>query len=179
VNISDTNIIIGFSRPSRFNPISSAIREVERTPYSHNYVRFYSASIDRWLVYHASHTSLHFLSWETFQKQNKILEEWEVTGTALQKVEALQFCVDNAGLPYGVLEIVGMGIIRLAKAWFDIRMNNPLSGVVKSQVCSEVALRVLAIYSLDIKEEWFKNEGPRKVREVLKNSAATRINGSI
>lgn len=45
---------IGFSRHRGFAPLSWAIMAVERTNFSHVYIKFYSASMGRWLVYEAT-----------------------------------------------------------------------------------------------------------------------------
>ena len=62
-----SKITIGFSRPkNKVFPIGSwLIRLYMRSAYSHTYVRFYSESINRTLVYEAvGHGGIRFVGYE-------------------------------------------------------------------------------------------------------------------
>jgi len=162
------NIIIGFSTAKAKNaPIAVAIRAVERTPYSHVYLKFYSASIDRWLIYHASHTNVHFNNIETFNEENKILEEYEMFSTPEDRREALQLCVDRVGLPYGRRQLIGMAYVRLVKAWFGRKISNPFADGKRTQVCSEIAGRIIRILKGPIDVSLLEYEGPRYIHDVV------------
>ncbi len=162
------NIVIGFSTSSKKNSIISAIiRLVERTPYSHVYVKFYSPTLDRWLVYHASHTNVHFNNIETFAKENIILEEYALATSECKKNEALRMCVDRVGRPYGYLQIFGMGIVRLIKAWFNVRLKNPFADGERTQVCSELVGHVISKLGYDINISELEFEGPRYIRNFI------------
>lgn len=162
------DIIVGFSTSSRKNSwISAGIRFVERTPYSHVYIRFYSESLERWLVYHASHTDIHFNNIETFNNENKVLEEYRVLTNSQKRKEALQLCVDRVGRPYGRLQLVGMGIVRLIHSWFDVRLKNPFSDGEKTQVCSELVGHVLNKLGFSISISDLEFEGPRYIHKYI------------
>lgn len=174
------NIVLGFSTSSNKNSaISAAIRLVERTPYSHVYMRFYSDSIDRWLVYHASHTNIHFNNMETFREENKVLEEYEIAATAEQRREALQLCVDRVGWSYGTLQLTGMAAVRLARAWFGAAIHNPFSDGERTQVCSELAGHVLKKLGGPVDLALLEYEGPKYInsvaRQMVQDQRAVRI----
>lgn len=162
------SVVMGFSTTSA-SPISWAIKKVEGTEFSHVYIRVYSKSVDRWLVYHASRSDLHFTNWPTFQKENEILEEYELICSEEQKSEVLKFCIDRMGVPYGRLQLIGMGIVRLAKLWLKKEINNPFTDGAKTQVCSEFAGRVLKLLGMDIPEKALEVEGPKWIREQVLN----------
>lgn len=161
-------IVIGFSTSSNRNSlVSAAIRAVERTPYSHVYMRFWSDSIERWLVYHASHTNIHFNNIETFHEQNVVLDEYEVRATTEQRKDVLQLCVDRVGWPYGTMQLVGMGYVRLTHAWTGLKVPNPFSDGERTQVCSELAGHVLYKLGAPIDLGLLEYEGPRYIHDTV------------
>lgn len=174
------NIIIGFSTAKKKNSlIAGVIRAVERTPYSHVYIKFYSDSIDRWLIYHASHTDIHFNNIETFESQNKILEEYELVANPEDRKAALQLCVDRVGVPYGSAQLIGMAYVRLMKAWFSVEVSNFLADGKKTQVCSEIAGRIIKILKGPVDVALLEYEGPRYIHDVVlkmvENETAKRV----
>lgn len=158
-------LMIGFSRPKNFNPISWIIRAVGGTSYSHTYIRIYSASIDRFLVYHASKKDIHFSNWNTFQRHNEIIEEYPFPVTQEQKREILQFCVDNIETPYGRLQLMGMGLVRIVKLWFDRTISNPLKDGTKSSICNELVGRILQKLGSDIKDSDLESQDLKFIRQ--------------
>lgn len=163
------HVTIGFSRPKGFSILSTIIRWVEGTKFDHTYLRIYSKSLDRWLIYHASKTSLHFSNWESIQANNVICEEYELPIFEAEKVKILQYCVDNLEKPYGVLELIGIGWVRLARA-LGYKIKNPFSDGLKTEVCSEVVGHVLKmIQDHDdgpfITDEQLETEGPKFIRD--------------
>ena len=154
-------IIFGFSTPKCQNPISWAIRKLEGTEYSHVYMRTYSHSLDRWLVYHASHSSVHFSSWIEIQKENKIIREYKILVTDEQKRQILTSCIDMLDIHYGRLQLVGMMLSRLAKIWFNLNIKNPFADGSKTEVCSELQFQVLEILGLIFPSWKMESLGPR------------------
>jgi hypothetical protein len=161
-------IVIGFSTAKNKNSIiAGAIRTAERTPYSHVYLKFYSASIGRWLVYHASHTNIHFNNLETFETQNHVIEEYVLECSPEDRTKALQLCVDMVGVPYGAWQLVGMAYVRLMRLWFGKKVKNFLADGKRTQVCSEIAGRVIAILKGPIEVPLLEYEGPRYIHDVV------------
>lgn len=158
-------IIFGFSTAKGFSPISWAIQKVEGTEYSHVYIRVFSKSINRWLLYHASRDNLHFTNWDAFQDENKVIEEYAIPVTEDEKSDILGFCVDRMGYKYGKIQLIGMGIVRIAKLWFNKEIDNPFSDDEKTQVCSELAGRVLQRLGESIPDKALEVEGPKWIRE--------------
>jgi hypothetical protein len=160
-------LIVGFSRPNHTSVLASAIMWAEGTKFSHTYVRVYSASLERWLVYHASRTTLHFSNWPTIRAANVIVEEYAIDITPAQQTAILQHCIDVVDLPYAALQLAGMGLVRLCQklGW---RVSNPFRDGEKTQVCSELVGHVLQIVGADIKDCDLEVEGPRFIRDKVK-----------
>jgi hypothetical protein len=161
--MTEDQLIVGFSRPKKGTVISAAIEWVEGTDFDHTYIRVYSASLDRWLVYHASRTNLHFSNWTDIQKKNVIVEEYPIPVTPEQKVRILQHCIDVVDRPYGFLQLIGMGWVRVCQkaGW---RVKNPWRDGERTQVCSELVGHVLQLIGSDIRDEQLEYEGPGFIR---------------
>jgi hypothetical protein len=155
------SIIIGFSTSKyKWNPIAAAIRLAEGAPFSHTYVKFWSPSIQRWLIYHASRTRLNFMNLEFFQKESKIVEEHEIPVTPEQKVKVIQYCVDTVWKSYGTRQLLGMAWVRLWRR-LGVAAKNPFRDNQRTQVCSELVGHVLRIIGEDIDPRVLEVEGPR------------------
>lgn len=134
------NIRIGFSRPknSKFAFFSWAIRAVDKTPYSHVYVRWFSKTAETWVTYEAAGHSVRFLSNKLFEKNLDVVKEFEIKLSEECWPKLLRFCLDNASVSYGKKQILG---IALAKA-FRLKQN-PFKDEEDTMVCSELVGRVL------------------------------------
>lgn len=152
-------LIIGFSTSPSI--VSSLIRTVEGANYSHVYVRFYSEAYDRWLCYHAQASSLHFLSYESFREHFKVIEEFELEVSEETMKKLVQYCIDNAGKPYGRLQLVGMAISRISYLWFSLKLQNPFADGEKTQVCSELVYHVAKEFLGNYPKGNPECEGPR------------------
>lgn len=133
-------LYIGFSNPkNKIFPIFSwLIKKIEKTPYSHVYVRWYSIGAQVDVCYHASGKNIHFLSKKVFEKEIEPVKEYEVEIDRESYRKLLKFCMMNAGKDYGFLQIIGIGLQRL----FDLD-KNPLSKGKSSQVCSELVGNII------------------------------------
>lgn len=127
-------IYVGFSvTKRRFAPLSWAIRLMEGTPYSHVYLQWHSIGADSNVVYEAAGSYLRFLALPIFKEKNKTVKEFEFQITKEQYKRLLKFCMRQAGTDYGILQLVGIAMVKL------FRLNkNPLSRGRRSQVCSEM-----------------------------------------
>lgn len=135
-------IIMGFSRHKGFAPLSWLIMLCERTNFSHAYVKLYSASLDRTLIYQATGSGVNFVGSVLFEESAQVVEEYPIEVSDGARTRLLQRCVDNAGKPYGRLQMVGLGVIRVAKL-FGIRMKNPFPNGDGKYVCCELVVDAL------------------------------------
>lgn len=109
------NVRIGFSRRKGFAPLSWAIMAVERTPFSHAYLKFYSQKMDRWLVYEATGKGVFFKSLPVFESEAETIEEYELPVSDEARNTLMVFMVDQSGRPYSRAQIAGMLILRLGQ----------------------------------------------------------------
>jgi hypothetical protein len=137
-------ITIGFSRASTAFPIFSwLIMAVQRTPYSHVYVKYTDPNLQRTIVYQASHTLVNYMSEATFSAQETIVKEFTFNVSDASFLTFQQFAIDNAGKPYGVEEIFGLGLVEIALA-FNIKMHNPLKEAGSTWVCDQLVAAILS-----------------------------------
>lgn len=158
-------IIIGFSCHKTFNILSELIKAAEHTKFSHVYVKFYSASLDRWLIYQASGLVVNFVGEEHFLEKNKVIAEFKTAVTPEQKTEVLQLAVDLAGRPYGMKDLIGIGLVRLA-ALFKKKIKNPFEDGTKAYICSELGATILV--KLGVKIEDLDSTTPKDLYDLLR-----------
>lgn len=102
------------------------------------YIRWYSASLDRNLIYQASGLQVNFVGLEEFSVASRIIKEFPIQVSDQAFLKVLQFAVDNSGKPYSVKELLGYGwAIAFAKK------TNPLGDGRKTFVCSELVGTIL------------------------------------
>lgn len=145
-------IIVGFSRHPGFAPLSWLICAVEGTPYSHAYIKIRSESLDRTLIYQATGIGVYFVGENHFNQVAIPIEEYvfEISDDARKRF--LQKAIDKTGMPYGKLQILGIGIMRLA-ALFGKRISNPFKDGNAAYVCVELTDEALGELGLLISEE--------------------------
>lgn len=136
-------ITIGFSRPKIFKPFAWVIMKTYNIPYDHVYVKFHSDSYSRDIIYQASSMMVNFMSPVIFELNNVIVDEFSLEISDSNKIKMMQFAIDNAGKPYGLMEALGLGIVRVAEI-FGKTIKNPFKSDGQTYVCS-----VLAGYILD------------------------------
>ena len=109
------SIVIGFSKPvNRFMPVFSwLVRLYLRKPYSHVYLKFYSDSLDRWIVYESMGSGVRFVGLAMWEKTAKSLKEVTLDISEEDYRKLLTFCVDNSGKPYDYLQNIGIFISNL------------------------------------------------------------------
>jgi hypothetical protein len=131
-------ITIGFSRSKKFLPVGSlAIRAYMRTPYSHVYLRFFSESLNRTLIYEAVGVGVRFIGEKQWSKHAVEVASFEVDITDDNYITLLQYCVDHAGLEYGFMQNVGIPLSKL----FNLESNPFQSG----SNCPEEIYKILQI----------------------------------
>lgn len=159
-------IIIGFS--THDTALSNIIKGIQKTEYSHCYVKWYSDKLDRTLIYQASGTKVNFVGSESFHKNNRIISEYIIRVTDEQKTKLIQRAIDLAGTPYGTLPLIGMLWVELARK-FDKKVKNPLSDRSKTYFCAELVADLLAeIGIIDTNKETMDSLDVRDLEELIK-----------
>jgi hypothetical protein len=157
-------ITIGFSRPkSRLAIIAHLIRLCEGgTPYSHVYLKWHSASLDRDLIYEAKGSGINFTSPIYFKDHVEVVHEFNLDISDETKTRIVQYCIDNAREKYGVLQILGIATVRLLRK-LGVNIKNPFTA---GMVCSELAGAVLNNFiGTDIKD--LDLAGPADIYKIL------------
>ena len=138
-------MIIGMSKPIKFKFASYTIQKLDGVEFSHTFCMFFSESLNRWLVYHATSDGVYFVGLEEFLKHNEIIKQKEVILTETERIMALRFCIDNSGKPYGYTQLLGIGVIKIA-AKINIQIvENPFADGSTTFVCTETMLRMLVL----------------------------------
>lgn len=140
------SVVVGFSRPRKgFQPFSWLIRLVDGTPYSHVYICFHSDAYDRDLVYQASSLQVNFEGWLHFNSTDLTVKQFALPISDETKKRIIQFAIDKAGTPYGIKEIVGIGLVKLASV-FGEKIKNPFRSGDSTYICSELVSEILEEY---------------------------------
>lgn len=130
-------LIVGFSTSKKFKVLSYLIRLIERTKFSHVYIKWYSEYFKRWIIYQAEVGGVQFLSSATFDSDNITLDEFQYEMSEEQHQRVVQFAMDNCGIKYGYLSIVGFLLKKIG-----IKVPK-LFDNAKSFICSELAATIL------------------------------------
>lgn len=131
---------IAFSKPkSKWAIGSILIRAIEKSPFSHAIVRWHSASLDRDMVYQASHGMAHFMEGSRFDAETEIMTAYQIELTDEEFTATVQKCVDLAGVKYGLFQLWGMGLERLTG------IRNPWRDGEQTFVCSELVGDLLSL----------------------------------
>jgi hypothetical protein len=168
-------IIVGFSKPSKnikFPIVSWAIRLIERTPYSHVYIRWYSDSLERDIVYQASGTMVNFVGMNVFSEHAEPVHEFEIECSKETIKKTKQFAIDKAGYPYGVKQIVGILFVKIASL-FGKKIKNPFADGGRTYVCSELVAEILKEkFGIKIEED-LDAAGPKYVCSAMTEASKT------
>lgn len=159
-------ITIGFSRPKKWQPFAWLIMKGYNIPYDHVYVKFHSDSYDRDLIYQASSTMINFMSPAIFLDRNIVVKEFDFAVTQNKKTEIIQYCIDNAGVPYGKKQALGLAWVRINDLCGN-KIKNPFRDGRMSEVCCEAAaiiLRDLMDIKIDIDLDTIN---PKELYELL------------
>lgn len=132
-------VIVGFSKSKKHFAVGSwVIREVTGAPFSHVYVK-HETRYGFPIIYQASGHQVNFMSQVMFCGKNEIIREFEFEIADEAFDDYMKFALENAGAPYSVWQLVGIGIALL----FDLK-KNPFSNGRGGYVCSELAGIILS-----------------------------------
>lgn len=132
------DIYIEFTKPVKLAPLSSTIRLVQGTKYSHVRITWTTSS-GRVVVYEASGLHVRFLG-TLAQEQNKVevIKKYKISFEREEYRKLVDTCLKYAHVKYGISQLIGIGLVKL----FNLD-KNPLSKGEYSQVCSEIVARIL------------------------------------
>lgn len=157
-------IIVGFSRHKGFAPLSWGIQAIERTPYSHAYIKIVTESLNRTLIYQANNSGVWFIGEPAFLENNIAVEEYEFDISDSEKVKLLQFCIDNSGKKYAKLQLLGMFFCRIYKFFTGKECKNPLGDENRRFICTELVSAALNAVGFPKVEE-LDNIGLKELKE--------------
>jgi hypothetical protein len=136
-------ISIIFSRASSETAIfSKLIMATEGTQYSHVAIRMKDSETGQIVYYQASHTMVNEMSEYEFLSQETIIDRFDFQVDYQIKVAAKTFAINNLGVPYGVLSILGLALVQAAK-WIGISIHNPFKQNGQTYVCSQFVATML------------------------------------
>ncbi len=158
------SIIIGFSTPRKWHVLPALIKFLEKTDFSHVYIKLKSESIDRELIYQASGLQVNFQNIASFNEKSKVIKEFEIELSEEAYIKVMQYMVDNVGKPYSIRQLLGMGIRKIA-SYLGCVISNPFKNAHDAFICSEIAADILGL----AKNEAYNSENvsPNDLYKVL------------
>jgi hypothetical protein len=137
-------ITVGFSKACTAFPIFSwLILLTQKTPYSHVYLKYSDSGLQRIVYFQASHTYVNIVGENVFLAEETIVQEFNFNVSDISFLAVQQFVVDNAGKPYGVLEICGLALVQLASL-INWRIKNPFQDAGKTWICDQLVAALLS-----------------------------------
>jgi hypothetical protein len=135
-------ITIGFSTSiNHIFPIYSwLIKLIYNTRYSHTYMKFHSDSLNRDIIYESVGVGVRFVGFKYWQKHSKVIREFDLQISDEQYRNLMVHCVDQAGIKYGRLQVVGILISKI----LGLRVN-PFRNGDSEKVCSEEMGKVVSM----------------------------------
>ena len=153
------SFIVGFSKAkSPWKIGSQVIREVENRDYSHVYIKFYSKSLDRTLIYEAVGSGVRFIGQEKWKNHAIEMHSYDLEISDESYIKLMQFCVDNAGEEYAFCQNLGVVIAKV----FNLE-KNPFQ---KGQNCSEITGELLKLEGFRICKD-INLVTPKDIKRIL------------
>lgn len=136
-------ITIGFSRANTTLPIFSwAIMAVQKTNYSHVYLKYQDEFLGQPMIYQASHTLVNSMSEAVFLAQETVVQEFTFNVSDASFKACMLYAANQAGKPYGVKEICGLALCEIALA-VNIKMDNPIKDAGTTWICDQLIASLL------------------------------------
>lgn len=156
------SLIVGFSRPKKWKLLSWLIMKVEKTNYSHAYIKIYAKSYDRWLIYQATGNGVFFWAEQEFNLHSQPVLEKEIVISDAAKAETVTWCLDQLGKEYGKTQLLGMALCKLFK------LNKLFKNGNRQFVCSELVAMALekAQVIKNVKDQ--DNMGLKELSDLIK-----------
>jgi len=152
-------ITIGFSRSKKNFAIGSyAIRWYMSTPYSHVYLKFDAASLERKLIYEAVGAGVRFIGADRWCTHAQEVDSFTLNVSDASYKQIMQYCIDNAGIDYGFWQNFGV----LIASAFKMK-KNPLTD---GENCSEAIGGLLELEGYKIDKD-LNLLTPKDIHEIL------------
>jgi len=103
-------IFIAFSYPKKFKIGAWVISRFLKKPYSHVLIYWKTESLNRTLVYQASHGHVHFIEFNNFLRENNLIKVYNLIINREQFINVSQKCVDLASQPYDFKGVIALGL---------------------------------------------------------------------
>lgn len=137
-----TNIIIGFSKPKKFSLHGLIIEKIDNSQFDHAYIRFNLDQIERNIVFQSIAIGVQLVSESEFEERCTPVEEYQLQISEQQFIIMLQFCFDKAGKPYGILDVLGLGIAKILYK-LGLKEKNPFFEGDSTYFCSQLVAQCL------------------------------------
>lgn len=134
------SIVIGFSRPTKFSVHSWIIQKIDKASFDHAYLKFHSDTLSRDIIYQSNWRGVEFIGTGLWLTTTMPIEEYSIAVDDNQYMSMMQFCVDNAGISYNYLGVIGAGLVKLG-----LCKTNPFNSGLKTEFCSEIVARCLNV----------------------------------
>lgn len=152
-------ISVGFSKSAKKLAVGSiAIRAYMQTNYSHVYIKFYSKSLDRVLIYEAVGSGVRFIGQEKWKSHAIEMHSYDIDISDESYTKLMQFCVDNAGEEYAFCQNLGVVIAKVFKLG-----KNPFQ---EGQNCSEIVGELLKLEGFEICKD-MNLVTPKDIKNIL------------
>jgi len=162
-------IYIGFSKPKDegFPILSWLIRWIEKRPYSHTYVKYYDPWLDKYMVYEARGFTVHLISEHKFLEDCEIVEEFRLEFEDEEiKKQILRRAFDTIEAKYAILQLFGIGIVKLFKNFGKI-IQNPFVNKSHAYICSEVVADILVnVLNVEITQD-LQSISPSDIHSII------------
>lgn len=137
-------ITIGFSRANTTFPIFSwLIMAVQRTNYSHVYLKYQDEFLEQPMYYQASHTLVNSMSEAVFLAQETVVQEFTFNVSDASFLACRKFAAAQSGKPYGTMEICGLALCEIAMI-ANIKIDNPVKDAGTTWICDQLIAELLA-----------------------------------
>jgi len=168
------NIVIGFSKPSSFSLHAWIIEKIDEASFDHAYLRFHSDSLNRDVIYQANWRGVQFVGASIFSQTTTPVKEYLLTVDDSEYTSMMQFCMDNAGISYGYLAVIGDGLVDIM-ARLGKKIENPFSDGAKTEFCSEIVARCLNVVDPAQFQLSADNISPNDLDQILQKLQIKRI----
>jgi len=137
-------VYIEASKPKNhpFPILSWAIRLVEGTEYSHVYIRWWDENSSDYLVFEAMGKKVQISKYSELLKKREVIKSVKLSINVHQKATAIKLMYEMEGIPYGLIQLAGMLLAKMANL-LGFKTKNPFTSKRESMVCSEAVGYVL------------------------------------
>lgn len=134
-----TYITIGFSKAKGFMPFSDIIRKVQKTPFSHTYIKVYNTDYNEYDVYQASKGLVNHMTYSSFLEHNEVCFEIDIPVSNYKIYDIIGYVRNRLGKAYSFRTCF---VIYLSHVFGTKKFDIFLDGE-KRYICSELVARAL------------------------------------